>query len=359
MKTFLIILATGLMGSSWATECKIDPERELLITHASVIDDKRTTELGPWSFGGLVQKLAGTTPAPVYVERWLNQWRVPALNGFPLKVRPPETLELFWDRDANGSLNLAASPFQLLAIVNRTDLANPEGRFVFGAFDPWTGNDLPFTLIFEFHLPFTDEFPDVVAWTKAFHQLSQLPHGEAYNQRLQYLTDVFSRHLAQVRTNDFLLDTEWELREFRHDDRGSLNAAPTGQTPDNIFLTERRDELVRWATDHASEVEKETFTLPPGFLAPSALAPNEGFRWLRGAGLPETLRHPLSLATCNGCHTGETRTRFTHIFPRRAGNATEISGFLRGELVRRKALAEARLCQTSGPRKFPSYLKVH
>ena len=43
---------------------------------------------------------------------------------------------------------------------------------------------------------------------------------------------------------------------------------------------------------------------------------------------PEALRI-FSLNTCSGCHCGETDTNFYHIAPRRKGEASELSKFLR------------------------------
>ena len=74
-------------------------------------------------------------------------------------------------------------------------------------------------------------------------------------------------------------------------------------------------------------------TLP--FRAGSALMPKvgdraaAGFRWDGvEARYSEALRH-FSLNTCNGCHCGETGTEFYHIAPRRAGEESKLSKFLR------------------------------
>lgn len=235
--------------------CTVNPAKELFITDLSVVEDcVRTTwtgicpvpvapaTRGAWTFGGLIQGVAGTTD-PVklnaFVRRWLNHWnRDVTVNGDTVPARPNiQSLVITPWENASGSttLDMTKAPFRLLAIVFRFDLRDASGsyggantageaRFVFGVLNG-AGNPTSFTTIFEYGLDVAD-CTDIQAWAQAAHALGSLSFGPDYNAALQSITDQFTSigaspnklngsAINQVRTNEIALASPWELREFR------------------------------------------------------------------------------------------------------------------------------------------------
>jgi hypothetical protein len=156
--------------------------KELLIVDPSVVRDSRADNGAadrPWSFRARMEALAGdaTATGPL-VDAWLDQWKT--LQAVPVSVAPgaaqlavtprsgvDEALRCPWlqrspsngctdacDACRSQRLDMAAAPFRLLAIVNRTDLATGgacgddggELRFVYGAVAPDGVTTLPLTV---------------------------------------------------------------------------------------------------------------------------------------------------------------------------------------------------------------------
>lgn len=234
--------------------CTVSTAKELFITDVSVVDDCfRTTwtgtcptpvapaTRGAWTFGKLIQGLAGSTNASTlnaFVRRWLNEWKTDqTINSDFVPKRPAIQTKVIdpWEA-ASGSttLDMTKAPFRLLAIVFRFDLRDASGgysgantageaRFVFGVLDA-NGNPTQFTIIFEYGLD-VGQCSDIQAWAQAVHGLGSLSFGEDYNAALQSITDQFTAigaspnklngsAINQVRSNDFSLQFLWELREF-------------------------------------------------------------------------------------------------------------------------------------------------
>lgn len=112
---------------------KIRPERELFITHPSVMDDTRAKYPGPWSFGGLIQEMAGEEKSGECIIAWLETWVFgQTVNGSTVPPRPGiiEKVIVPWQkRDGFDPKSMKPwvpkienAPFRLLAIVNRMDL---------------------------------------------------------------------------------------------------------------------------------------------------------------------------------------------------------------------------------------------
>jgi len=116
--------------------------RSLVITAPGVLNDSTRTwdpctgagnPNGVWTFKHLMtemanQPLTGIAP-PTFTEQWLKHWTFnPSINGWSVPARPAITTKLLnsWPR-VNNALDLTRSPFKLVAIVNRPDLANPRG----------------------------------------------------------------------------------------------------------------------------------------------------------------------------------------------------------------------------------------
>jgi hypothetical protein len=342
-----------------------------MITSPHIVDNARATGSGPWSFGELLRRIAPpNADMNVYARNWLSQWEQTRLGSIhPVRQRSSEMLLHWWEMASGGvgkPLDMAKAPFRLLAIVNRMDLRHfdepgGEGRFVYTAFDPLDGKHIPFTVIFEFGLNDADRIvsPSTpILWSKRFQQLSCLDIGSSeFLERLQNLTDRFTSpyridgrgigetnvsfrsRLRQLRTNDFVFDTEWELREFRLSGRGALVGTRTAQTPDIRFQTERQSELVSWIQQNKVLIESGEARLPLRFLGSSAPVPHESFLWLKDQpALPLQLKTQFSQLTCNGCHGGSSRTIFTHINPRDIGQESRLSPWLREDLRRREGL---------------------
>jgi len=344
----------------------IDAGRELLIADLSVVEDPLRTTWGrapapatlpvrrdraAWTFGRLIQDLAGTNDPSDLVLRWLEHWeREQAVNGFVAPARPlirPLVIDPWLRRSGGRRLDLTKAPFRLLAIVNRLDLRrNPvygpgnagEGRFVFGVLDE-NGNALPFTVIFEYELP-ARTLDDVKKWAEAWHALGSIPFGPAYGDALNRVTDGFARRgaapgkpngsaLNQIRTNEIALAGPWELREFVISPRSGLLVQTTvKQTPDISF--NQTADLAKFVNANEAEILAGRHAVPPAWLG--AASPVSLVFDAPGIRNPEA-RHGLALATCSGCHQAETGTGFLHVAPRAPGTQALLSGFLTGTVV--------------------------
>jgi len=344
----------------------IDHERSLLITATSVVEDSsRTFDAcsdtgspgGPWSFGHLMRELAhgtGLTPEQ-FTLNWLSGWQMPQeANGWIVNdpARGDNLRKLVIDTwqalSPERALNVDFFPARLLAIVNRPDLADRigfgpggsagEGRFVFGLVhkDPNDGSCIPlrFTVILEYGVP-ARSCMDVKTWQGRWKDLDQFPSGDpGYNGALESITRAFTDHgsnpdqlpnmssLGQIRTNEISLFAPWQLREFRLQDRGLLDLVTVKQTPDNSF--ESQPVLRAYIGANEADILSDRHVVPerfPGALSPflGAVSGNlfQSFFWsapdLNGLQDPVQARRKFSLATCNGCHAGETSTPFTHI----------------------------------------------
>jgi hypothetical protein len=234
---------------------RVDAGRELLVTDPAVVGDSvRGTyrpapgqggdaAQGAWSFGGLIESLAGPEGASRYALRMLSFFEEDLvldsmrLPGRPLATRPALARWLARSGCAEvGSactLDLASAPFRLEAIASRLDLRRVtedgrvldagEGRFIFHLEDPAgasgdmsEGAQGSLSLIFEYELPASNA-AEVDAWARGWHELGGLS-GEPYRVALQRLTDRFARagravRLHGIRTSE-LGASPWELREF-------------------------------------------------------------------------------------------------------------------------------------------------
>ncbi|MEP7009003.1 MAG: hypothetical protein ABJC13_01645 [Acidobacteriota bacterium] len=364
--------------------CTVDPNRELFIRDLSVVNDcYRTTwtglcakpappaTRGAWTFGKLMEGLAGTTD-PVklsdFTLAWLKHWTVDlTINSDPVPQRPniQTTVIQPWLTASGGvTLDMKKAPFRLLAIVARLDLRQNsgysgggttagEGRFVFNLLDS-LGNTTQFLAILEYGLD-ARACTDVQAWASSWHGLGSIPFGPTYNAALQQITDQFSRlgaspakpngsALNQARTNEIALTSPWELREFKLvASADTTNPAPlteltVAQTPAN---SHQHSQLL------ANFINQET----PAILAGQHVVPltfqNTPFRggasrhsldfnWdgpqppnCGAINTPEA-RHIVSRDTCNGCHGGETGTIFKHVEPRQPNQVSALSAFLTG-----------------------------
>jgi hypothetical protein len=372
----------------------VDPERELLIRHVSVVEDPlRTyepcngtgTPMGAWTFGKLMTEIANQPvtgiPPEVLVEVWVNHWMSDlSINGFTVRGRPVGAQALLdrWPRNAYGKLDLSRSPFRLLAIVNRQDLRGStlygasgagEARLVFGAVDCARGSSWPpqaqgFTVSFEYGVP-KSGCADVRDWARQWHNLGTLVFGSpAYNTALQAITDQFTLRdlnpaqlpnrsaIRQVRTNESVLlsgvdwEQDWQLRESRLLFGGLLVHATVAQSPDpGLWLwgtTETVGTALRdFVNANTPDILADRHTVPLQYPAGSPFLGGTAVNAsLRADGIANMeARRKFSLATCGACHGVETRTgtwqawqtwKFTHIRPRAIGAESLLSDFLTG-----------------------------
>jgi len=365
----------------WVAPMLIDEKKSLFVRDTSVVGDTtRTynpctggvgTKLGKWTFGYLMQQMAGTTDAAAMVRNWLAQWETAqTVNGLSIASRGLMKRAIIdpWPRTTpGGPLDLAEAPFRLLAIVNRIDLTENlsygsgsagELRFVFGALGaPPSCKPLQFTVIFEYGV----ERSGCIAlrdWARAWADLSSLTPGTtAYNDALEVLTEQIVKSgaapgnpngsaLAQLRTNEIdLLDLAampgnqlWELREFHLNDLGALAQSTVRRTPRPE--ANGTADVSSWVTANSTPIlNDQPYDVPlqyPGtasFKGGDALMAEDTF-WQGATSSPispSELRHKFSFNTCSGCHARETDTHFTHVSPSGPlGQEALLSKFLTG-----------------------------
>lgn len=344
------------------------------------------------------EPLTGISPEDFtqqWLEQWLDTYTV---NGDSVDARAQMQQEIIepWLAASGGDrLDLKKAPLRLLAIVPRLDLRRTssggggyngsgfgtpvdagELRFVFGLMRPDEDGvacePLPFTVIFEYGVPLSgcDAVSD---WADQWVDLDLLGgFGSTYRHRLQDLTDqVVARNanpskgngsaINQIRTNENALDPTWELREFTLTDQittscgsfidspsnGMLRPHTVAQTPDDGTFMPTPDALVdQFIASNIANVPLDyDCSAPPStpFLGGNSLAslnlsqsaPTQG-SWFTSNSYSgvEDDRHDFSVNTCNGCHTCDTGTRFTHVDPMSPlGGPANLSGFLTGITV--------------------------
>jgi hypothetical protein len=262
-----------------------------------------------------------------------------------------------------------------------------ETRFVFGLVNQSAFNCTvpgntsaarPMTVILEYGDPVTT-CTDLKARADAWIALSSLPIGTAaYNMALQSLTDTVTAAnagapkgkpngsaLDQLRTNEVALAGSWQLREFGLSlPFSSLQSATIKQTPDPFsfrspsapstsvtaqFWEANVDDILCEAhvvpdvfmgmpflgthTEYASTQFWDAVTTISGTMGPPG-TPGQPLCWksnVSSATFPTKageVRHKFSLNTCDGCHSGETKTFFTHVDP--LTSPSLLSGFLTG-----------------------------
>ncbi len=337
-------------------DINIDPEKTLLVRDRSVVEETPEA-VRPWVFASLFARAVAPADPASALLAWLQEWTSKhAVNGYPLKSRSIGSIISLWPKTTRSTpftiqqLVPEKAPFRLAAIVFRPDLVEgnqqkPEIRYIYSGYDRRVGKSIPLTIIFEFEMLGTEvDSQGVPRWAQTLMQLQTLPWGDHFNDVLESVTVQLTGRLLQVRTNDFYLDSPWELREFHRDDDGFLRLATTAQTPDWSWQIARHSDFKGWAEAQRGQILQGNYKIPKYFLGGNALLPNEGFSWFRHLGWEESLRLAVSRNTCNGCHGGDTKTRFTHIAPRENGARSKISDFLKEDLIRRQEYLRRALC---------------
>jgi len=294
---------TAVPSVSADSAASVDSSRELFITDVGVVDDRRAQNGGPWSFGGLMTRLAGDVDPEQFVAAWADTLtNTPIVNedttmddpGFiDGKEAAMEKFFASWRvRSAGPGFDLDTAPFRLLAIVNRPDLLSlsdgdvqsaGEARFVFAAVDPSdpdpthaAAGSRKFFVIFEYGIP-AESCTELKGWHQRWHDLSQLPIGSPrYKAALELVTNDFTlpdptypapngAKLNQLRSNEFFLTTDsffWDLREWnliRPPDgpwQALLTSVTTKQTPSFQYIDQpaRNLALRAWLEANTWEI---------------------------------------------------------------------------------------------------------
>lgn len=367
-------LFCSVSGYAQSPTTNFATEKELVITDLSVVNDARTLgPNGPWSFGGLMTRMAPTeATAGQFVKDWLATWKSNrSVNSFNVAARPAiedKVITPWRQKDGATSFevwnpNFANAPFRLLAIVYRPDLVRRdsagkilnagEGRFVFTVLDQQNGEELPFTVIFEYGLVANDRAA-VKAWAERWHSLGGLTFGPQFNSTLQQVTDRFSARnadpskpngssLNQLRTNEIALASPWQLREFQVLATGKLDNVTVKQTPDTSLITSNPALLSKIVNNNAAAIKDGTVSIPekadgiPVVGGTSDVIGNSFF-WPRLSIADNDLRHDFGMLTCNGCHNLESGRKadqagsfgFRHISGRKPNEKATLSIFLTG-----------------------------
>lgn len=335
------LFGCGLWESPMAdpdcTSTPVQPDAELLITEPWLRSDvdAKNAEAGPFSFAGQLAALGQ---------------RYPSFDA--------RTLWSLLEIDAG--VPATELPFRLLALVNRSDLAEQlapespagEARLVYtltrGPGDDPASTALPLTLIFEYSLGSAHTVSD---WSAAFHALGALSDS-SNPTRTQGTSDLVRRfvsptgmtgdpYLSQLRVND-ARSGRAKLYELALDEFGKL-------TPRGLRNTPRSDlagspELSAFARENASAIAQGTHRIPESWLADSARI--EPVTWLRTS--PQ-LEHDFSRGTCPGCHGPDGPGDHGFHLTENAGGSVTLSRFLtEEELPRRTQHMRARLCQAQG-----------
>lgn len=370
LRGLLPAAATAALLTTSAS-AQIDVDKELWIRDLSVLEDPirtvyhpnpPTPSHGAWSFGRLMENMAGPHDVSDFVVHLFEQFATPqTVNGFVIPPRPfmlQEVIQPWIEQSkANGvdGLDFTIAPFALTGIVNRIDLRGNgtygttnsagEGRIVFSALTA-DGFATRMTVIFEYELQ-AESCEEVLEWAKDWHALGALKFGPAYNAALEKLVDRFAGEnvapskpngsaLNQFRTNELVGEFPWQWREFHLSAlTGFLEQGTVAQTPQTVL---NESKAIRdYVNQNEAVILNGTHVVPLQFAnAPFRGGSSDGGQngltaHFRAQGiLNNEARHLFSLNTCVACHTEETGTNFFQAGPRSPGQPTFLSGFLTG-----------------------------
>jgi hypothetical protein len=286
---------------------------------------------------------------------------------------------------SSTSYKMEYAPYRLSAIVPRFDLRKRrrfgeglagELRFVFGHVDlldvdPDPSDPSGFvqpngggcattrqsSLILEYAVDKANE-NDVVTWAKAWTALSNETLGSAtYLSKLESLTESvvkagkgtpFGRpngsELIRIRVvENPTAGGTWTFREW--DVSGSTKLPEPATVKQSPMLEQRLEGssfVGTWANANVAAIKNDTYVVPdtfpwgPRMLGVRDLDDSNGGvgaaskrEWRVGFADGEE-RHLFNLGTCNGCHSTETGTNFSHIQTRWRRSEAPLSQFLTG-----------------------------
>ncbi len=245
----------------------------------------------------------------------------------------------------------------LIAVVNRLDLKEPEGRLVFQVHSPCCTPPVltprPMGIIVEFALPppaatTTDTDPKATKlhWAERWHQLGDAGlNAGSYRAELQALVEDFVTRgaLKQIRTNEQYgpLSSSWEMREYD----AALQPLPLKRTPsEDVRLSAdgqkwlegflgRSDISTALRRGDQAFMDAPDWTAHAGMLARFPTDDNGGAVWPSFNQLEhESLL--MSFNTCNGCHRNVLNRHkgAMHLQRVRTGEPARLSPLLSFEL---------------------------
>lgn len=328
-----LFVSINLMARLALGQTSVIIEREIFISDPVIL---KATQI---DFESTMRKLNQTSlPILSFVDTWLSEWRYTiAPNGLPLASRRYLDLRrALGPTSGNGklgrSMNLIAIAFRL----DRRTVGTPagEGRLIFSLRHPLKNDPLDFTLILEFRLPVESGW-NIKRWASEIHHLGAIQDSREYVLALKKLVSRFSnsgRELLALRTNDFFLDSPWELRDFHVSNTGFLEARLITDTPDLNWFEKNKLVFESWLNSDPIAILKGEYSVPFGSQALASRVPDEKFIWPIGTQVDPQVRHQFAVNTCNGCHSGETNTRFVHVWDNGLNQRPLLSEFLQRSL---------------------------
>ena len=308
----------------------VTPSKQLLLAEPSIVQDDT------YAFSAMMTRLAGgEAHAAAFTEAWLRTMAMTRPGAERLLLGPWRTLACpsgYGSSATPCALDLHDAPFQLLAIVNRIDLApdacapGGELRFVYTALDPVTRTPLDATFIFEF--PVRDDAGRVAA---AWRALGRLPFGTEYSREVRDLVgellDGTDPTAAHLRSDELSFaperDAVWELRDFTvQGGPGNRSLVQTALFDTPVATLDGTPTLAEWVRGSTRFAP-----LPTSMRGLTARTTTAAFGWT----VPEAAegaRLAFSGNTCNGCHGGDRivggvriaadRLPFQHVAPARS-----------------------------------------
>lgn len=273
--------------------------------------------------------------------------------SFTAQLAPYDT-SAFWRLVGVAEPPAADTPFRLLALVNRTDLAQQlapeslagEARFVYtltaGPGDEHGAEALSLTVIVEYSL---GTARSAASWASSFHQLALASPAQRRDVTAALFASIAApndapgaAHLSQIRINDARFGTP-RLYELAPGTDGVLTQRGLRNTP-RVALA-RTPELTTFIHDQAAAIRSGTHRVPTDWLAESALL--EEVAWQPR---DDEVTHAFARGTCNGCHgtEGPSQNGF-HLAQSADGSVTRSPFITEEELPRRATEMRQRLCE--------------
>lgn len=377
-RTFNPCTGTGTPGGVWTFEhlmTSMANQAATGITPSAFVENWLTHSTVTQTING------DTVPPRALMSALINEWRFQSGGGaLNLTIAPfrllaiVARLDLATTRGGGGGYGGTRTGDFLDA---------GEARFIFGLVLPPGWSDPGFffpvpidggpcmanrmTVIFEYRVP-KCKCEEVRGWARQWRNLSTLPFPSAtYNRALEAITQQFvpansnpikpnGNALGQLRTNEIALDSIWELREFQLTQAPFtfLNETTTADNPEDghnnnpAFPPPGGPGFLNWvmgpvlAAINAGGIGSPIppvpllfgGAVPTNFLGANAIVPNPSFFW-HDPGIPNTpntneSRFRASIASCGGCHAGETLTPFVHVDPATPTGPANLSVFLTG-----------------------------
>lgn len=216
------------------------------------------------------------------------------------------------------------------------------------------------------HANFDQEYRDALrqvtrCFTDRCHEAKSVDDVKEVKSVIDHIMDRRARDrmpLLRIRSNDGVGGAQREFREFAFE-KNTLVPQLLLTSPKEEFFDRKSAEnrhLVKWLEDEKAQALTEwreqirlnrdpahppvmrSVTLPDTILVQRKSVKTHGFisvaaeentHW-DGRGMnDEILRREISVQSCCGCHCGDTNTSFYHVAPRDAGEAAQLSTFLR------------------------------